>query len=150
MTSRAADRVRRPDCRPCAGRPPPPCGEPVGDPSPPPPGAAPCAEASLAHGDFVISASISSELQSPGGFLFQKPEVVASSGRQAARPPPTSINRFLRLSINGPLASSMNVLQHSLRRDALASSLQRLFTSFSPSATRPLRLRSTAALFFLS
>ena len=55
---------------------PPPLGEPVCDPYPPS-GAAPCADASLAHGDFVISASISSEVQSCGGFLFQKPEVVA-------------------------------------------------------------------------
>src|ERR1035437_4414725 len=129
---------------------PPPLGEPVGDPYPPPSGAAPCADASLAHGDFVISASISSELQSPGGFLFQKPEVVAWIGRQAARPPPTSIITCLRLRISGPPASSMTVLQQSLRRDTLASSLQQLFTSSWPSATRPFRLRSTAALFSLS
>src|ERR1035441_4756140 len=96
---------------------PPSLGEPVGDPYPPPPGAAPCAEASLAHGDFVISVSISSELQSAGGFLFQKPEVVASSGRHAARPPPTSISTCLRLRISRPPASDINVLQQSLRRD---------------------------------
>ena len=49
---------------------PPPLGEPVCDPYPPS-GAAPCADTSLAHGDFVVSLSISSEVQSPGAFLSQ-------------------------------------------------------------------------------